>query len=309
MSRRSWWNDVYFPRSKPIEVEGGIKARSRSGSFGTSWWARRWIEVLESFDIGARLSRGRSYARRGQVVSIQVDRGSVKAQVQGSRPRPYDVSIAVKTLAEADWERVIEALAGQALYAAKLLAGELPRDIEALFRGLGLTLFPGKRDDLSTSCSCPDWSNPCKHIAAAYYLLGEEFDRDPFLILALRGLARDDLLARLARAAVANEPEAAGQEPAPTEPLSADLNVFWGSAGTLPEEPWGAVEVPREHAALPARLGAFPFWRGDAPFLESLAGVYQAASPRGLDVLLGTPAADTPVAARPPASGRRGRGR
>src|SRR5215471_10275517 len=188
------WYREFFPRSRPRAAKGGIKTQSKRGAFGQSWWARRWIAVLESFDIGARLGRGRTYARGGQVLSIDVGKGKVEAKVQGSRPSPYAVSIRLKVLADADWRKLIEVLSGQALFAAKLLAGEMPQDIEQVFGEAGLSLFPEKLRDLQTECSCPDYSNPCKHIAAVYYLLGEEFDRDPFLLFRLRGLGREELL-------------------------------------------------------------------------------------------------------------------
>src|SRR5262249_29560519 len=176
------WYREFFPRSRPRAAKGGIKSQSKRGAFGQSWWAKRWIAVLESFDIGARLGRGRSYARGGQVLSIDVAKGEVTARVQGSRPKPYDVTIEVKTLTAGEWDRLVLALSGQALFVAKLLAGEMPQDIEQVFTEAGLSLFPQKSRDLLTDCSCPDWSNPCKHVAAVYYLLGEEFDRDPFLL-------------------------------------------------------------------------------------------------------------------------------
>jgi uncharacterized Zn finger protein len=289
MGRDSWWNDEYFPPSRPRKAEGGIKAQSKRGGFGESWWAKRWIQVLESFNIGARLSRGRSYARNGQVLSIEIEKGKVKAKVQGSRPRPYDVTIEVKTLSESEWAKAIDALGRQALYAAKLLAGEMPQDIEPLFREVGLSLFPAKLGDLKTECSCPDWSNPCKHIAAAYYLLGEEFDRDPFLIFTLRGLGRDALMARLGatspgRVGAGGSPS---RSPRPHEPLSAEADTFWGEGGGRIEDPCGVVEIPATPAAQARRLGGFPFWRGQSPFLDTLSATYVAASPRGLDVLLG----------------------
>jgi uncharacterized Zn finger protein len=285
--------------SRPREVKGGIKAQSTSGNFGKSWWAKRWISVLEGFNIGARLGRGRSYARKGQVVAIEIGKGNVAAQVQGSRPRPYDVTIAVKTITDAEWSTLIKALAGQALFAAKLLAGEMPQDIEEVFKGAGLSLFPRKLDDLKTECSCPDWSNPCKHIAAVYYLLGEEFDRDPFLIFALRGMNRDELLKRLAQAGAGagaaekqapRSPRARRQAEAvapPAEPLSAELSTFWSSA--LHDDWLGAIEIPPVAATLPKRLGSFPFWRGTEPFLKALEPIYAAAAPRGLDAVLAQP--------------------
>jgi uncharacterized Zn finger protein len=285
MSWNSWGNGWGYPRSGPKRVAGGIKSQSKRGEFGASWWAKRWIQVLESFNIGARLSRGRSYARNGQVLSITIEEGKVKAKVQGSRPKPYEVAIEVKTLSKAEWSKVLDALGRQALFAAKLLAGEMPQDVEEVFKEVGVSLFPAKMRDLETDCSCPDWSNPCKHIAAVYYLLGEEFDRDPFLIFTLRGLDRDALMARLG----ASAPQLKEATDATTthlpEPLNAQSEVFWGSAGPI-EDPVGAVEIPHEPAALVRRLGGFPFWRGESPFLDELTPIYTAASKRGLDLLL-----------------------
>jgi uncharacterized Zn finger protein len=283
-----WWREFY-PRSRPRKARGGIKAQSKRGSFGATWWAKRWIAVLESFDIGARLQRGRSYARGGQVLSIEVGKGTVEARVQGSRPRPYDVAIEVKVLADRDWDRVVQALAGQALFAAKLLAGEMPQEVEKVFDDAGLSLFPQKLKDLKTSCSCPDYSNPCKHIAAVYYLLGEEFDRDPFLLFKLRGLDREELVARLSaidRPAAAAAAEAAGAAEVGAEPLPAEPGAFW-SAGDLPEDLFGEVRVPPASAAWPRRLGSFPFWRGGERFLDALEGVYRQAAQQGLAAFLG----------------------
>jgi uncharacterized Zn finger protein len=277
-SRDDWG---YFPPSRPREAKGGIKSQSKRGAFGESWWAKRWISVLEGFNIGARLGRGRSYARQGQVLSVAIEKGIVRAKVQGSRPQPYAITIKVRVISDADWETLADALSRQALHAAKLLAGEMPQDIETIFKDAGLSLFPTKLGDLDTDCSCPDWSNPCKHIAAVYYLLGEEFDRDPFLIFTLRGRNRDELLARLGEAAEA-VPDEAAPEP---EPLPGETEAFWGFQA--PDDPFGAIEPPRSPAVLPRRLGAFPFWRGDTPYLDTLSPTYAAASARGLDAFLG----------------------
>jgi uncharacterized Zn finger protein len=128
--------------------------------------------------------------RKGQVRSIEEAKGGIHARVQGSRPSPYKATIRVSPLSEAQWEKVIKALAEQAIFTAQLLAGEMPQDIEQAFRPAGVSLFPDKRDDLETNCSCPDWSNPCKHVAAAHYILGERFDEDSFLLFRLRGHTR-----------------------------------------------------------------------------------------------------------------------
>ncbi|HZY83548.1 MAG TPA: SWIM zinc finger family protein [Gemmataceae bacterium] len=279
-----WYHDFY-PKSRPRKAKGGIKAQSGRGAFGKSWWAKRWVAVLEGFDIGARLGRGRSYARNGQVLSIDVAEGEVKAEVQGSRPTPYAVTVAVQTLTAAEWGRLLEALSGQALFVAKLLAGEMPQDIEQVFEAAKLSLFPERYNDLTTDCSCPDWSNPCKHVAAVYYLLGEEFDRDPFLLFRLRGLGRDELIKRLGSAA----PSAEARAPAEAaEPLPADAATFW-SAPALPEDVFGEVRTPAASAGWPKRLGSFPFWRGGQRFLEALEPTYRGAAQRGLNAFLGSP--------------------
>ena len=145
----SWYYREYYTPAVPRKVNGGIKAHTKRGNFGQSWWAKRWIAVLESFNIGARLGRGRSYARRGQVLDVDIDKGRVTAKVQGSRPKPYSVAIEVKTLSAAEWKKLAKTLSGQALFAAKLLAGEMPEDIEKAFTDTGLSLFPEKLNGCS----------------------------------------------------------------------------------------------------------------------------------------------------------------
>ena len=137
------YNDYVY--TKPIEVRGGIRAGSKRGAFGSNWWAKRWVQALEESRIGSRLDRGRSYARRGQVVSIDVQPGGVTAKVQGSRKRPYDVSIEVRTISPPDWERLQAAMAEQPIIAASLLSGRMPDNIEECFRAVGLSMFPTGR--------------------------------------------------------------------------------------------------------------------------------------------------------------------
>jgi len=188
-----WWP----PASRPRAVEGGLKARSTRGAIAQTWWSGRFIAVLESIIAGGRLERGRNYARRGQVISLDVAAGMVGALVQGSRVQPYRVRIGLDAFGQPEWAAAERALAGSAWYSAKLLAGEMPEDIEDVFAGLGLALFPASAGELSMYCSCPDWEVPCKHIAAVFYLLAEAFDDDPFSILAWRGRGREELLAGL----------------------------------------------------------------------------------------------------------------
>ena len=190
-----------FPESsRPIPVDGGIKAKSKRGVIGERWWSRRFIAVLESYGMSGRLQRGRSYARKGQVLEFELRQGRVTARVQGSRPQPYKVSIGVLPLTTPQWREVERRLASQALFRAKLLAGEMPAEIERVFADCGTPLFPRSAADLDMRCSCPDWEVPCKHLAAVCYVLAEAFDDDPFGMLAWRGRGRDELLAVLRQA-------------------------------------------------------------------------------------------------------------
>ena len=285
----------FFEPTRPRVVEGGIKLQSKSGK-DQSWWARRWLAVLESFDIGTRVQRGRAYARQGQVTNLTVDSGSVAAKVQGSRPKPYDVHVGVKKLTDSQWSTVAGALSQQAIFAARLLAGEMPHDVEDVFAQANVSLFPETETDLDTDCSCPDMSNPCKHIAAVYYLLGDEFDRDPFLIFKLRGITREELMAKMsAYAEPTPTPESVdppetggGGESAAPEPLSTMLDVFW-SGTPAPETARKAFDarVPAIHAALPKQLGAFPFWRGSRPFLDVMSETYLRASKTAVAIVEG----------------------
>ncbi|MBO4163232.1 SWIM zinc finger family protein [Micromonospora sp. MMS20-R2-23] len=210
----------------PRRVDGGLRARSTRGAIGVSWWSRRFLEVLESFALGTRLTRGRAYARRGQVLRLDVSPGRVEASVQGSRPRPYPVVITLPPFPEALWARVERELAGQAFFSARLLAGDLPAELEELFAGAGAPLFPDSVGELTQRCGCPDFAVPCKHLAATFYLLAEAFDADPFQLLHWRGRSRDALLGRLRslRAEAVDRPLPAGavgsSPPAVVDPVA-----------------------------------------------------------------------------------------
>jgi uncharacterized Zn finger protein len=259
------WED--WPPAKPIRVDGGIKATSRRGAIGEQWWSRRFISVLESYGMSGRLARGRSYARAGQVLDFALTQGKVTARVQGSRVRPYQVRIGVLPLTTAQWRRVQDRLASQALFRAKLLAGEMPHEIEEVFAECGTPLFPRSAADLDMHCSCPDWGVPCKHLAAVCYVLAEEFDRDPFGMLAWRGKARDELLAALRRIQAGSASAGPGQD-APAAgaarpgldvsapPLEECLDGFW-SPGLSPARLRALATVP-DAAAADLLLRMFP---------------------------------------------------
>ena len=252
----------YFPKSKPRRVEGGIKAKSRRGKIGEKWWSRRFVEVVESYSISNRIKRGKRYARGGQVLSLDVSEGSAHAAVQGSRPSPYEVHIGGSSLNADDWERVEQAMAKRAAFVAQLLAGEMPEDIDEAFQACKFSLFPASYEAMETSCSCPDYANPCKHIAAVFYILAEKFDDDPFLIFRWRGHSREELLERLRRLRSSGDAAAPDQRPPEqATPLAESLKVFWSAGSALEQvriRP-GNTDVP--DAALkrlgtpPARIG------------------------------------------------------
>jgi uncharacterized Zn finger protein len=161
------------------------------------WWAQRWIDVLESFGWTRRLARARTYAREGNVLEIKFQGSKVSAQVQGTAPEPYKVSLSLDPFSDDQWSYVVESMAERAIFSAKLLAGEMPQNIEDVFTANGLSLFPFTKFDIHSRCSCPDPANPCKHIGAVYYLLGDRFSEDPFVLFQLRGRNKEQIIEAL----------------------------------------------------------------------------------------------------------------
>jgi uncharacterized Zn finger protein len=260
--------DYYFRPTKAIKAKDGIKARSKSGSFAKNWWAQRWIAALERLVDSRRLSRGRSYARKGQVLSIDETKDGIVAQVQGSRKTPYRISIRVAPLSDVEWEKVFDALSNQAIFTAQLLAGEMPQDIEQVFEAAKVSLFPAGRIDLDTDCSCPDYANPCKHIAATHYILGERFDEDPFLIFRLRGRTQEQVMQVLRErwagdAKFEDEPE----DSETLIPLEAQLEHFWEFSAALDGFSM-SIRPPAIEMPLLKRLGEAGFV--PTPGIESL---------------------------------------
>jgi len=225
-----WWRSRRGRRVAPLEAEGGLHARNRRGQIGETWWSRRFLEAVESALVGGRLARGRAYARRGQVFELDIATGLISAKVQGSRPTPYKVRVAMPIVRDEEWERIFVSLAGQASYSASMLAGELPHEVEGVFAEAGVTLLPSPTSRLTTSCTCPDWANPCKHVAAVCYLVAERFDLDPFAVLAWRGRDRAATLQRLRQlrgGPVTELPEVEPLPVRPLTPLSECLASFW----------------------------------------------------------------------------------
>lgn len=275
-----YWSEYGYKKTTPITVKNGIKAQSKRGSFASKWWAKRWIAILESFDINSRLSRGRTYARNGQVFDLVIKKGLAQAKVQGSQRKPYVVTIKISTILDTKWGEIIQVLASKASYSAKLLTGEMPEIIETLFEDVGASLFPSKKSDLETNCSCPDWSNPCKHVAAVYYLLAEEFDRNPFLIFKLRGMEQSELMDKLGKMVADSEIQDDAQnfeDLSLSEPLPIDDKEFWKEQEILLPQ-YTLVHTHSIDAVLAKELGTFPFWSGQTPFLQTMETLYSKGS-------------------------------
>jgi uncharacterized Zn finger protein len=281
--RKNYYDDYfYFTPTKAIETKDGIKARSQRGAFVKNWWAQRWIAALERFMDSGRLSRGRSYARKGQVLSIEETKDGIAARVQGSMRTPYKVKIQISPLTDSEWDQVIDALSEQAIFTAQLLAGEMPQDVEEAFEKAKVSLFPSARRDLPTDCSCPDPANPCKHIAATHYILGERFDEDPFLIFRLRGRTQEQVMKALRqrRAGIKDTVEVEPEEVEAAIPLEESLSNFW-DLGAPVEGFSVSIRPPMIEMPLLKRLGEANFV--PKPGIQSwLSTAYQAVSRKAI---------------------------
>lgn len=296
---------------RPLTARGGIRAQTKSRKVGKNWWTKRWMSVLENNYMGAELPRGRAYAQAGQVLDIHIDHGCVTAKVQGPHKEPYVVTIEFQPTPKRKWNALFEEISKKAIFAAKLLTGDMPETIEEVFGSHKLSLFPKDIDDIKTVCTgekakknpCQGESSnngqtisPCRCIIAVYYLLAEEFDRDPFLFMKLRGLNRDDLIEAIGSSQPRETSQHAeigdligdfeGSSLGAQVNLSADFNTFW-QGGHVSDDLIGDVRVPPSAGALAKHLGHFPMWRGEERFLDALDFVYKKASGGGVDVFMG----------------------
>ncbi len=281
---------------KPPPPARGIRMKRA----GATWWGKRWVEALErmSPDDAARLARGRTYARAGRTHDLTVKPGLVTARVTGSRPQPYKVILTLARLDDATWAKAIAAMAERAKFAADLLAGRMPEEIDEAFRSAGASLFPERPEDLTTACSCPDWANPCKHVAATHYVLGEALDKDPFLLFELRGRTREQVIEALraargsapggkrARGGRKGAPCAAEAPPVATVtlgPMEAKDFDAWREAPPALDV---TLEPPSAHAALLTQLGAPPGWTEERSPAELLGPLIRAASERAREIAM-----------------------
>ncbi|MGC1309910.1 MAG: SWIM zinc finger family protein [Phormidesmis sp.] len=276
-------------------------------NFTRTWWGQSFLTALETFTDSGRLSRGRSYANGKKVKSFEIDSGHVTAEVRGSINPYYGVyseplystELEFKTISRAKWAAVIALMASKVSTLSRLLVGEMPDDIEESFETLGLSLLPRERGDFKSHCSCPDWSNPCKHIAGVYYLVAAELDKDPLKLFELRGLSRKDLNSELAKTplgmALAAELTAESRPieiaeslytRPQTQPIGkASLENFWQGKKRLPTTVEDS-QPTSVSAILVKKQGDFPpFWDRDNSFIEAMEEFYDRVRAKNGDIL------------------------
>ena len=275
--------------------------------FSQTWWGKRFIEALETFTESNRLGRGRSYARNGKIQTYQISQGKITAKVRGSvnpyfgvyQEPLYKTEIEIKAISSRDWSKVIAAIGSKASWVSKLLMGEVPDNIEEAFQPLNLHLLPHNRQDFTTTCSCPDWSNPCKHIAGVYYLMAAELDHDPFLLFELRGMTRAQLQQELEKSplgrALGESLKTQSLSPQRVDsyytypqksPLTEMVSSqdYWLGSKPLPK----TVEVSESTtiAAIAVKKGGdYPaFWGRDNSFLEVMEEFYERVRTKNKDL-------------------------
>ena len=244
------------------------------------WWSARWWAVMESIGVAHRLERGKHYARAERVFSLEVAPGLVSADVQGSRYEPYHVEIGVDAFTDGEWHEVVRALASQALFSAKLLAGEMPENIEEALSGVGLSLFPKLPTELTMACSCLDSVVPCKHIAAIHYVLADKLDADPFLLFEWRGRSRERILRELRQQRAA---EASGRphDRSSTRRLEDSMAEYW-KLGESFDTVTVTVGPPAVSASLLKRLGVPSFWQPHPEIRGALERLYAKVTERAM---------------------------
>ncbi|WP_427161597.1 SWIM zinc finger family protein [Aliinostoc sp. HNIBRCY26] len=276
--------------------------------FSRTWWGDRFIKALEEFTDDGRLQRGRSYARGGKVKSFEIDKNIITAKVRGSinpyfgvyKEPTYNIVIEITPIAKSRWNEAIKNLSSKASIVSRLLLNEVPENIEETFSQMGLHLLPHSSKDFKTKCSCPDYANPCKHIAGVYYLVASQLDNNPFLLFELRGLTKTELQTKLADSPLgkalstvldaqelAIEPSESFYTQLKKQSVSEKPNLreFWLGAKRLPS----TIEVANDSgvsAILVKKEGDFPaFWRKDNSFIETMEELYQRVKTKNQNLI------------------------
>lgn len=289
------------PLLRPRKVRGGVKIPAGDVAAPTAWVAQRWLRLMEQAAEGPRLVEALDdYARAGQTKRINFLPGKVDASIQGRSERPYTTQIAFETFTHEMWDKIVEAMAEGSLYAAKLLANELPPNIEDVFAPLGIKLFPVEPGEIRHACTCLEWRNEnggnpsvlaagrwCKHICCASYLLAQKLASEPFMVFLMRGLEGQELLERLRqRRVVAGAglgltsiyaQRVPGVADLPNSSLEEAIPQFWDAGPSMLELDIALTAPPVSHPLL-RRLGQSPFTAAQFPLVGLLASCYDTIS-------------------------------
>lgn len=277
------------PAAGPKRVRGGVRLRAQETHRATQWVFDRLLRVIERAAGGAVLAEGIEYAKLGQTKRLAIEGGRVSASVQGRLSRAYVTELRMSPFTSEQRDDLVRAMSEQAIYSAKLLAGEVPPNIEDVFGPLGLKLFPSEPADIETKCNCREVKPWCKHAVCAAVLLADRLSAEPLLIFELRGIPHETFAAMLRdrRAltsqgpgpAIVYQPQIPGVSDLPAPSMEEQLDRFW-EAGPELEEIDAPLRAPEVSHVLLRRLGPSPFTGPRFPLLGLLATCYELISER-----------------------------
>ena len=202
------------PNIRPVVIDGKL---------AKTWWAQAWNRNLESYaDYSSRIGRGRAYVKSGAVLDLVITPGEVRALVQGSKVKPYDVVIKIDPLKKNIWSAITQRCSRKIANLEELASGKFPLELVELFTNKGDGLFPSPKE-IKFDCSCPDWASMCKHVAAVLYGIGARFDEDPMLFFQLRDIEFNELLKKSVEEKMNSMLRNAGST---TKRTMSDVNTF-----------------------------------------------------------------------------------
>ena len=268
---------------------------------GKTWWGAEFLNALEGCMDSGRLARGRSYATPHRRQEFLIRQGRIEATIVGNvnpyfgvYDTPYyDVRIEFEKIAAARWKAILKRLGSNADWVTHLILGEVPPTIERALDGSKVKLLPRTGTEIRSSCSCPDWANPCKHVAGVYYHVASLLDRDPLLLFEFRGMDRAQLLQAVSQsefgaalrgdacsgdpdlAAAVREPRFPVVEESTSDAPAVDLRAFWRGR-SVPRDVTAEGQALPVSALLLRREGDYPeFWHRETSFLEAMADLYE----------------------------------
>lgn len=277
------------PPRGPKRVRDGLKLKALKDNAPSKALSIAWLELLRPVIDEEEFTQGFEYARLGQIVTLDLQRGAVLAMVQGSIGRPYKVRLDLPTLSEDQWQGLVERLSGEAIHSARLLSAEASSELHDVFETVEIELIPTEMAELTLECNCRR-PKPCRHIATVTHLLADRLESEPALIFTLRGLPFEELLERLRHArqirtqgvAMAHADPMIPETQFAAPPLAECLDDFWRAGTELEEVMQAPPERHVEHALL-RRLGPSPL-QGKFPIAGLLASIFDTVSRHAIEI-------------------------